>query len=203
MQPTLERALFDDPDFFFEPWWPGTRMAVFLEAGHLRLQTEHLGDPLGVFPELADLARSFVSDGIVVDGTLLVLDSNGRPDADLLRRRLQGRQKHSGHAAFVASDLLYRHAIALTAQPYSARREQMRDVVRDGDWCVGSRGVRGEGWTLANAVARMGIEAVSARRLDARYHHGPAGDAWFRLPVAETPAADTRPLLALIQRLPL
>ena len=61
----------------------------------------------------------------------------------------------------------------------------------------------GEGRTLAHAVADLGLNAISARRLDAQWRSGPAGDAWLRLPVGETPAAPARPLLVLLERLPL
>ena len=31
---------FDDPDYFFEPWWPGVRALALVERGQLRLQAE-------------------------------------------------------------------------------------------------------------------------------------------------------------------
>ena len=64
-----------------------------------------------------------------------------------------------------------------------------------------SHALRGEGTLLAEALARFGLESLSARRLDARYRAGSAGEAWLRIPIA--PVAGTeRPRLALIQRLP-
>ena len=64
-----------------------------------------------------------------------------------------------------------------------------------------SHALLGEGTLLAEALARFGLGAISARRLDARYKSGSAGEAWLRIPVA--PVARTeRPRLALIQRLP-
>jgi hypothetical protein len=49
----------------------------------------------------------------------------------------------------------------------------------------------------------MGISGMSARRLDARYRAGPAGEAWLRVPIVADPAPVEPPRLALIQRLPL
>ncbi|MBA2513429.1 MAG: hypothetical protein H0V26_03740, partial [Solirubrobacterales bacterium] len=74
VQPTAGGLAFDDPDYFFEPWWPGTRAVLFLEGGRARFQTEHLADTLERFPELRELPHHFAGDGLVVDGTLLVLD---------------------------------------------------------------------------------------------------------------------------------
>ena len=194
---------FDDDDYFFEPWWPGARAFAFVEESRLRLQTEHLADPLAAFPELRVICEQLEIDGVVLDGTLLVLDHDGRPDAELLRERLAHPESGSGTGAFVASDILWRDGRDLTALPFETRRRQLSTTLRDGDLCVVSRGLRGEGLTLAAAVAAMGLDALSARRLAARWSPGDAADGWLRLSVVETPAAETRPLLVLLQRLPL
>jgi hypothetical protein len=52
-------------------------------------------------------------------------------------------------------------------------------------------------------VASLGLAAISARRLDGRWHAGPAGDDWLRLRVTEPLTLPTRPFLVLLERLPL
>jgi bifunctional non-homologous end joining protein LigD len=203
MLPGVGGSPFDDDNVFFEPWWPGTRCFAFIERGRLRLQTEHLADPLGSVPELRSMAGQVQDDGVVLDGTLMVLGANGRPDADLLRRRLAGSVAGHGEGAFVASDVLYAGGSDVTNEPFWARRARLLQLLRDGDQCVVSRGLHGEGLTLADAVASMGLDAISARRLDSQWHAGPAGEAWQRIRVAPDPAPEERPLLVLLQRLPL
>lgn len=194
---------FDDDRYFFEPWWPGTPMFAFVDGGRLRLQIEHLADPLATFPELAVIASQLAADRVVLDGTLLVLDEDGRPDSELLRRRLADPRERSGEAAFVASDLLWSEGRAMGDQPFSERHASLASTLRDGRLCVASRGLRGEGVTLADAVSSMGLAAISARSLDGTYRAGDAGDDWLRLPVRGTPAPETRPLLVVLSRLPL
>lgn len=196
-------APFDDEAYFFEPWWPGAQMFAYADGGHVRLQTGHLADPLETFPELEVIARQLDGEGVVLDGTLLVLDDQGRPHAELLRRRLADPSASGGEGAFVASDLLWVDGIQITGATFEDRRARLGTLLRDGDRCVVSRGLRGEGETLADAVASMGLDAISARCLDGLWRPGDAGDDWLRLPVTETPAAETRPLLVLLQRLPL
>ncbi len=203
MSPSPAEVPFDDGEYFFEPWWPGARAFAFVEGGRLRLQTDHLVDPLATFPELAVIAAQLAADGVVLDGTLLVLDDEGRPDADLLRRRLADPAAAGGEAAFVASDLVWVDGLALTERPFYERRARLISVLRDGRLCVASRGLRGEGVTLAAAVATMGLSEISARAWNGRYRAGPAGVDWLRLPVVQTPATQTRPLLVLLERLPL
>lgn len=195
-------APFDDEDYFFEPWWPGARAFVYSGA-RFRLETDHLADPLATFPELAIIPSQLSATEVVLDGTLLVLDDEGRPDLELLRRRLSDPGATGGEAAFVASDLLRVAGVSLLERPFSERHRRLREVLRDGRLCVASRGLRGEGVMLAEAVASMGLAAISARCLTGRYVEGQADDEWLRLPVVETPAPQTRPLLVLLERLPL
>jgi bifunctional non-homologous end joining protein LigD len=201
MQPTPIEAPFDDPAYLFEPWWPGARALIFSEAGHLRLQVEQLSDPLLAFPELTDLTSRLRVDGVVVDGTLLVLDAHGRPDAELLRRRLE-RGGRVGEPAYVATDLLWAEGKSIMRRAYRSRREQLGLLLAEGPRLVVGRGYEGEGTLVAEALAGLGIGSLSARRFDARYRSGPAGDAWLRAPlIAAVP--ERLPPLALIQRLPL
>lgn len=203
MQPAAGAEPFDDPEWLFEPWWPGVRALAWVQGGALtRLQAEGLADALTTFAELGDeLPERLMEDGVVLDGWLLTLDEGGWLDPDLLRRRLAGAPD-AGRPAFVASDLLWSGGSAWHDRPFVQRRERLEAVLLDGDRCVVSHALRGEGTLLAEALARFGIVAISARRLDARYRFGPSREAWLRVPVA--PVARTeRPRLALIQRLPL
>lgn len=202
MQPMEGVGPFDDPAYLFEPWWPGIRAQAWIEAGRLiRLRAEGLADPLATFVELADeLPERLTDDGVLLDGWLLALDEGGWLDGDLLRRRLGG-DPMAGRPAFVASDLLWSGGVDLQRLAFMKRRQRLEAVLSDGDRCVVSHALRGEGTLLAEALARFGLHAISARRLEARYRAGNAGQAWLRLPLAPEPITE-RPRLALIQRLP-
>jgi bifunctional non-homologous end joining protein LigD len=203
MTPVVGDAPFDDPDWFFEPWWPGASALAYIDGRHLRLQTGHMADPTVAFPELATIGEQFKSDRLIVEGTLLVLDDDGRPDAELLRGRLARPSWLPGSGAFVVSDLLYESGQSQMHWSFEERRSRLQRTLTDGDLCVTSRGLRGDGSTLAEAVASMGVAEISARLLSAPYRAGTQDAAWLRLPVVEAPVAATRPLLALLQRLPL
>ena len=194
---------FDDESRFFEPWWPGAPAFLRRSGRAIELRTAHLSDPLLAFPELASVAAGLKGDDLIVVGTLLALDEQGIPDERLLRHRLAGRPSTIAEGAFVASDLVYLDGQSLARKPFVERRRRLSGILRDGPHHVLSRGLVGEGRTLAHAVAGMGLSAISARRLDAPWRSGHAGDAWLRLPVGETPATPARPLLVLLERLPL
>jgi len=201
MQPTPVEAPFDDPAYLFEPRWPGTRAILFSERGALRLQVPGLTDALAHFPELTEVTAQLREDGVVLDGSLLVLDRHGRPDAELLRARLGG-DPGAGRPAFVAEDLLWAGGQAVTRRSFRVRRACLEAILMAGDRVTVARGYVDDGTLVAEALGALGIEGLSARRLDARYRSGPAGDAWLRAPVTPDEPR-SRPTLALILRLPL
>ncbi len=196
---------FDDDAFLFEPWWPGAHAFVRHSEGVVEVRTEHLSDPLAVFPELRESLAGLHSEGVIIEGTLLALDADGRPDAALLRRRLQGGSSlhEPAEGAFVASDLPYLDGRSLARKPFVERRRRLAAVLPTSDHCVLGPGLVGEGLTLARAVADMGLGALSARRLDGHWKAGDAGDAWLRLRLHEQPTTETRPFLVLLETLPL
>ena len=196
---------FDDDERFFEPWWPGTPAFLRREGDHLEIRAQHLSDPLQAFPELRTLLPALAAERVIVEGTLLALDRDGRPDTALLRRRLSGRwaPEDVAEGAFVAADLPWLEGRSLAREPFVERRRQLARVLTDSSHGVLGRGVVGEGRMLARAVARMGLLAISARRLDGRWGSGRVGDERLRLTVEEQPVGPPRPVRVLIAPLPL
>lgn len=192
---------FDDGDYLFEPWWPGVRAVAFAERGRLRLQVDGLADAMAAFPEMSELPQRLAEDGVALDGTLLVLDEAGRPDQALLRARLDGTDL-PGRPAYVASDLLWAGGEAVTRRSFRVRRRWLEAVLEPGDRVTVGRGYVRDGTLVAEALATLGIDGLSARHLAARYRSGPAGGAWLRAPIVPAEPRP-RPTLALILRLPL
>jgi bifunctional non-homologous end joining protein LigD len=218
MRPTDGEGPFDDAGYFFEPWWPGIRAIVLVERGNVRLRAEALGDPTAAFPELAGIAQLVRGDGVAMDATLMVLDARGRPSRTLLERRMRGGATAAagaggsgtaagstaggGSAALVASDLLYLEGVSLAARPFGERRGELAALLAPSPWCLAGRGFVGDGTTVAEALGALGFRALSARRLDAPLRSGPAGEAWYRVPVVAAPR-ELPPLLAVFRQLPL
>lgn len=201
MQATDIDAPFDDAGYLFEPWWPGARAVAFCERGALRLQVSGLADALAAFPELSSMPEQLAEDGVALDGTLLVLDEAGRPDADLLRARLAGRER-PGRPAYVASDLLWSGGQPVVGRSFGTRRRWLDAILSPGDRVTVGRAYVGDGTLVAEALTALGIDGLSARQLSARHRAGPAGEAWLRAPLT-APEPRPRPTLALILRLPL
>src|ERR671936_241330 len=88
MQPVSAEAPFSSPEYFFEVKWDGMRALLFVDPdGGVHLHDRALNDLTARVPELAGAAAQ-VPRGSVLDGELVAADDNGRPNPDLLRRRL-------------------------------------------------------------------------------------------------------------------
>ena len=206
MRPTDGAAPFDDPAYLFEPWWPGIHAFVLIDGEAVVLQADALADPNPAFPELTDVAGLVRTDGVLIEATILVLDARARPSADLLRRRLEGQWRDGtalrpGRTALVATDLLRLGGRSIARRPFGERRGELAALLRPSSWCLAGRGFSGEGIAVARALGELGFHWVSAHRLDAPYRPGPAGDAWFRIPIEEPAERRPPPFLAVARRL--
>ncbi len=201
---TVGHAPFDDEAYLFEPWWPGAQATLKREGDRLALRTEHLVDPLLAFPALGEVLGLLSADGVIIEGTLLALDRDGRPDGRLLRRCLGegGVLEECSAGVFVATDMPYLDGSSIARMPFVERRRRLAAVLRGSERYVLSRGVVRDGRNLGRAASAMGLTAISARRLDARWKGGPAGDAWLRLPVLDPRPDLVVPLRDLLARLP-
>ena len=102
----------------------------------------------------------------------------------------------------MASDLLYLAGTSLAPRPFGERRGELAALLAPSPWFLAGRGFVGDGTTVAEALGALGFRALSARRLDAPLRAGPAGVAWYRVPVV-APPRELPPLLAVFRRLPL
>ena len=87
---------------------PTTRYRVLAErrsegAGYLRSRNGH--DITAVFPDVARAVGSLPYDGLVLDGELVILDEEGRPNFHRLQRRSQLRRRREVERATVLGDV--------------------------------------------------------------------------------------------------
>ena len=93
------REPFDHPDWLFELKWDGFRTLAHVTGGGSKLVSRN-GNAFRGFPDLAaELALEVNADDAILDGEIVKLDADGRPQFhDLMRRR--------GPFALVAFDVL-------------------------------------------------------------------------------------------------
>ena len=194
IEPMLARIgqPFDSPAHVFEVKWDGVRAISYVEAGRLRMHGRRRRDLADRYPELAFLGD--LPAGTVLDGELVVLGADGRPDFPSILRRENGSAARAAQAArrlpvvYVVFDLLYLRHESWLDRPLRARRAQLADLVREFDnpRLVAADGVVGSGTGLFAAAEEQGLEGIVAKRLDAPYRPGERGDAWLKIKPSRT-----------------
>ena len=164
----------DDENWAFEIKYDGYRTLAFVDGGDTRWQSSNLIDVTAKYPELADFARSINAKSAIVDGELVVLDSEGRPSFELM-------QQHATQVAFYAFDVLSIDGHDTIGLPYEKRRELVSGLVEAGsNWMVPVHRV-GDGPALVEATVERGLEGVMAKRLGSLYVPGKRTPNWRKV----------------------
>jgi ATP-dependent DNA ligase len=167
------KALPTDEGWAYEPKWDGFRALAFVDGEDVFLQSRN-GRPLArYFPEL-----TFPDGEYILDGELVILDSDGREVFDALQNRLHPAESRvrmlaeQTPAIFRAFDLLAVGDDAALSNPFSERRETLEKLCKS--WSdPGSVELTPIAYEPANAEPWLqGGEGVIAKRLDFPYMPG-------------------------------
>jgi bifunctional non-homologous end joining protein LigD len=185
MLPRTVRAPFDDADYLFEPWWGGERAFVSVEsdpaphADMVRIVNGR-GRELGAaLPELTGpdgLAARFGDHSAVVDGCLVVVGLDGRPDPSALAARLDGETGRI--VVFLAFDLVALDGRPILSEPLERRRERLERAAQAGGSLLIVPAIAGEGRTLHAAAGVQGIPAIVGRHRLSPYLPGVRSRLW-------------------------
>ena len=179
---------FDSAAHLFEVKWDGVRAMTYVDGGGHRMHGRRRRDLASRYPELHFLAAA-VPPGTILDGELVVLGADGRPDFPGILARENGRAADAAARAkqlpvvYVVFDLLYRDHLALLDLPLRDRRAQLAALVAavGSSRLVLSEGVVGSGLDLFAAVRARGLEGIVGKRLAAPYRPGERTDAWQKM----------------------
>lgn len=177
------------PAWAAELKWDGMRAIVDVTTSGLRVRSRNGNDFTECYPELGALLR-LPLPSCSLDGEIVCLAPDGRPDFDRLRTRWHrpaARQAaalaRSTPATFVAFDLLELSGVPRVAHAYLERRAQLLELVRGNpctSWFAPDHQV-GRGGELFEASKRAGIEGIVAKRIDSRYFPGQRSTAWLKV----------------------
>lgn len=119
-----------------------------------------------------------LADGGCVDGELVALGPDGRPDFSLLHNA--DRDGAHAHLRYMVFDLLRLGDRDLTAEPWSTRRELL-DHMGDTEHVVVPPAYTGSFDHAWRAAEELGLEGVVAKRTDSAYAPGERSSAWLKV----------------------
>jgi bifunctional non-homologous end joining protein LigD len=189
MQPRRGPLPADQEAYGFEIAWGGLRTMIWCEPGHIgKAEARGVDGLVERFPELRGLARELGSTEAILDGELVVIGDDGRPDRALLRERKRTDSESRARrlseripATVMLFDIPFLDGHSTLDASYLERRESLEGLgLQGGAWQTPAYH-RGEGEELLEAARTQRVAGLVAKRLDSRYEPGKRSGAWIKV----------------------
>ena len=165
----------------FEVKWDGCRAQLRYDGRSVSLRTRNGRECSEDFPELAEIAGALGKRRVTLDGELVCLRPDGRPDFGRLRHRLTGSTTRRRPAMLQAFDLLHLDGNSTRVLPYLERRSLLEELALDGPaWRTPASVVVERSEDFVARVGELGLEGVIAKRLSSTYLPGRRCTAWVK-----------------------
>ena len=193
MLPSGAAEPFDSPSHIFEVIWDGIRALLFVERDRVRVQDRYGRDATVRYPELHAVASLVNGSGVVLDGVIVCLDEDARPDFARLHRRLSVRDEteagliaDEAPVTFQAFDILYRNGLSVMDEPLRRRKTLLRQTLRLHGPLAVPDFVEREGIAFFEAARAHGLAGIIAKEGDGRYFPAVASRSWLTMRVYES-----------------
>jgi bifunctional non-homologous end joining protein LigD len=180
-------APFSSDDWIYELKYDGFRMVAFGGAGAAALRYRSGQDPTNRYPELASAIRALPVPELVLDGEIVILDGEGKPDFHKLAERAQLHKTSEVQRAamacpitYVAFDLVGAAGYDLRGCPLVVRKELLRRIVPAQGPLRYADHVEGRGEALLAQVVARGLEGVVGKRKASTYRSARSKD-WVKM----------------------
>jgi bifunctional non-homologous end joining protein LigD len=174
-------AVPDGEAWALELKWDGCRAQLPYDGSSVSLRTRNGRECSDDFPELGEIAGVLGKRRVTLDGELVCLRPDGRPDFAGLRRRLTGSRAHVHPAMLEFFDVLHLDDSSTRALPYTERRALLEELALDGAaWRTPASVVLGRAEDFVARVAELGLEGVVAKRLSSTYLPGRRSPSWVK-----------------------
>ncbi len=177
MLATVVEEPFDHPDWIFEMKWDGYRAVAEIREGAVSLYSRNgISFDKKFFP-IVEALRKFGFDA-VLDGEIVVVDDQGRPDFQALQHY---QDSGSGHLLYYVFDLLYFRGHDLTDLPLQRRKELLKKILPSSPKIRFSDHVWKEGVLFYNVVKEKGLEGIVAKHSQSAYETGRRSRQWLKV----------------------
>ncbi|MDQ1579470.1 MAG: bifunctional non-ous end joining protein LigD [Microbacteriaceae bacterium] len=180
----------DEEDWAFEMKWDGIRAIATVDQSGLRLTSRNGNDLTIGYPDLEELIDLVGAHSAVLDGEIVALDANGRPDFGRLQGRMHltkpadvERSVTSIPVHYMLFDLLELDGRSLLKSEYNERRAALGELVTPTPTSriqVPPAFTGDLGDAMESSLA-LGLEGVVAKLRDSRYVVGRRTHSWIKL----------------------
>jgi DNA ligase D-like protein (predicted ligase)/DNA ligase D-like protein (predicted 3'-phosphoesterase) len=177
MLATPVAAPFDHPDWVFEVKWDGYRAVAEIREKAVSLYSRN-GIPFNKkFAPIAEALRKLGLEA-VLDGEIVVVDEQGRPDFQMLQHY---QDSGSGQLLYYVFDLLYFRGHDLTDLPLLKRKELLKKILPSTPRIRFSDHVGQEGVLFYRVAKEKGLEGIVAKHSQSVYETGRRSRQWLKV----------------------
>ena len=177
MTARVVQALPEGDKWLYEVKFDGYRALLMKHGAQIQLRSRNDKDLTRAYPSIGAAALRLNANSVVLDGEIVAVDAKGHPSF----QALQHRAEHPGYAiVFYAFDVIHLDGEDLRRLPLEARKARLPRIV-EGSPILLSHALSGTAAQVIDAVQRLGLEGVIAKRRDSVYQAGLRTDAWRKL----------------------
>ena len=177
MLATLIKEPFDHPDWLYEVKWDGYRAIAYIRDGKVSLNSRNAISLNRKFSPIVDTLEKFRLEA-VLDGEIVVVDDEGRPDF----QKLQDYQKSpESHLLYYVFDLLYFEGHDLMGLPLVRRKELLKKILPVSPRIRFNDHILKDGTLYFSLVKEKGLEGIVAKHSQSVYTEGRRSRQWLKV----------------------
>ncbi len=170
---------FDSDQYITELKLDGFRLILSYFNGEYHLYTRHHHEVTSQFTEI--FGDSNLPDGTILDGELIVLDKDGKPDFEAVMERFHSNKSNQS-AQFCVFDLLYYKGKNVMNLPLLERKKLLSEISFDNkrivpvQWVDGSMTIQ-----YFQQVKYMDLEGIVMKKKDGLYYPNKRTDQFIKV----------------------
>jgi bifunctional non-homologous end joining protein LigD len=165
--------------------WDGYRALCLNDRQGLRLRSRRGTDMAGWFPELDGLHHALAGHEVILDGEVIALGPDGRPDFGRLQQRMRRRPTTTRSldppVVYLVFDVLWLDGHPVTARPLTERRALLEGLGLAGSCWQPTTVFVGQAAELLTASRQQGLKGIVLKRLASPYRPGRRSADWRKL----------------------
>lgn len=183
---------FDGDAWLYEIKYDGVRILAIRDGAHVRLFARSGTEVTERYPEVTLAFDAMPFDRFVIDGEIVALMDDGRPNFGKLQTRMHVSDPATARKLSFSTptidfvfDLLAFEGFDLRATTLEKRKEILHQIVRGEGPIRYCDHIVGRGKDFFQAVAQAGLEGIIAKRRESKYR-GARSDDWLKIKAPQT-----------------
>ncbi|HEV3275034.1 MAG TPA: DNA polymerase ligase N-terminal domain-containing protein, partial [Candidatus Dormibacteraeota bacterium] len=179
---------FSRDGWLFELKYDGIRAMVSVADDRVRITGRRGGDETAHYPEARAIRAGIRASQAIVDGELVVLDTEGRPSFERMQQRINVtretdvRRVAAEHpVTFIAFDLLELEGRDLLSTELRIRKKTLGETIVDSPHILFAAHVERDGTSLFDVARGSGVEGIVGKRADSLYRPGVRSPDWVKI----------------------